>query len=254
MKDLENIRRTIDYCDRKLVELFETRLRAVLEVMDHKREHKLPIFQPQREAEVLDKIDSYVEERKFAGQVKSLYGEIMRISRELQSSLLFPFNIVLIGFMGSGKSSVGERLSSLLEMKVLDTDRLIVERTGMTIDQIFAEMGESEFRRLERETVLEIHGTANSIISCGGGMVLDPQNIELLKNKGKIIWLNTSPQEIYNRLLGDESRPLLSDLSLEAIRTLWEKRLPLYEAASDIEIQTDGKTLDEIAEEILSRC
>lgn len=251
MKDLETIRDEIDHYDRQLVETFERRLNAVLQVMEYKKEHKLPIFQPQREKEVVNKVGSYVKEKKFQGEITSLYEEIMKISRRLQSRNLYPFNIVLVGFMGSGKTSVGKRLSSLLEMDLIDTDLVIEERMGMTISEIFNTMGEMEFRKLEREIVIGLQGTKNSIISCGGGIVLDPENVGTLKEGGRIIWLNASPEEIYNRLLGDKSRPLLSDLSLEDIRILWEKRLPLYEAASHIMVITDGKTVDEIAEEIL---
>lgn len=251
MKDLETIREEIDHCDRQLVEIFERRLNAVLQVMEYKREHKLPIFQPQREKEVIRKITSYVKEKGFQSEVEGLYGEIMKMSRRLQSRYLYPFNIVLIGFMGSGKSSVGKRLSSLLEMDLIDTDFVIEKRMEMTIREIFSTMGEKEFRRLEREIIIGLQDTKNSIISCGGGIVLDPENVESLKKGGRIIWLDASPEEIYNRLLGDKSRPLLSDLSLEDIRALWEKRLPLYEAASHMKIRTDGKTVDEIVEEIL---
>lgn len=254
MENLKDIRNIIDDCDKRLVEVFEQRLKAVLDVLEYKREHKLPIFQPEREQDVLKKINSYLEHDEFSEELELLYNQILKISRKLQSKYLFPFNIVLVGFMGSGKTSVGTELSTLLEMDYIDTDDIIVKDSGISINEIFNAYGEAEFRKLERKTIEGLKDTKNTIISCGGGVVLDSTNIELLRDNGKIVWLKVSPGEILNRLLDDDSRPLLKDsFTLKGLSEILKNRLPLYENAGDIIIDTDKKDVREIAEEIIEK-
>ena len=254
MENLEDIRNIIDDCDKKLVKVFEQRLKAVLDVLEYKREHKLPIFQPEREQDVLKKVNSYLEHDKFSDELELLYNQILKISKKLQSKYLFPFNIVLVGFMGSGKTSVGTELSILLEMDYIDTDDIIVEDSGISINEIFNTYGEAGFRKLERKAIGGLKDTKNTIISCGGGAVLDFTNIELLRDNGKIVWLKVSPGEILNRLSNDNSRPLLKDsFTLKGLSGILKNRLPLYENAGDIIIDTDGKDVREIAEEIIEK-
>ncbi len=252
MTELENIRKIIDDYDRKLVEVFENRLKVILKVLEYKQEKGLPILQPDRELKVFEKVNSYLKHPEFSQELESLYCQILKISRRLQSNKLFPFNIVLIGFMGSGKSSVGKELSSLLEMDYLDTDQLISERTGMTINEIFEVQGEYGFRKLEAEVIKDIHQRKNIIISCGGGVVLNPSNVELLKQNGKVIWLKASCSEVYSRLSGDSSRPLLKDnMTVERISNILTERTPLYEATNDMTVDTEKKTVQEICKEII---
>lgn len=252
LKDLECIRNIIDDCDKKLVEVFERRLKAVLDVSEYKKKHKLPIFQPRREENILKKVNSYLKHNEFSDGLELLYQQILKISKKLQSKYLFPFNIVLIGFMGSGKTSVGTELSALLEMDYIDTDDIIIENSGMSINEIFSAYGETKFRNLETKAMEDLQGLNNTIISCGGGVVLNPKNIDLLKNNGRTVWLKVSPEEVYNRLSGDDNRPLLKDnFTMEKLSQILEDRLPLYENAGDIIINTDGKNVQEIAKEIV---
>ena len=252
MDALEHIRNIIDDCDKKLVEIFEQRLNAVLDVLKYKKEHRLPIFQPEREQAIFKKINSYLENDEFSDELELLYNQILKISRRLQSKYLFPFNIVLIGFMGSGKTSIGTELSTLLEMDYIDTDDIIAKNTGISINEIFNIHGEAEFRRLETEAIEGLQDTRNIIISCGGGIVLNPENIKLLKNNGRIVWLKVSPEEAYSRLSGDNSRPLLkNNFTLGRLSEILNSRLSLYECASDIIIDTDKKDVHEIAKEII---
>ncbi len=254
MKDLEDIRNIIDDCDKKLVEIFEQRLMAVLDVLEYKRKNKLPIFQPEREQEVFKKINYYVKYDEFSNELDSLYSEILKISKRLQSKHLFPFNIVLIGFMGSGKSSVGKHLSTLLEMDYIDTDDLIIEKSGMSINEIFNIHGEIGFRKLEMEVIEDLEKIENTVISCGGGLILNASNIDLLKNNGKLIWLKASPDQIYNRLSDDNTRPLLkNDLTIEKLSQILNSRLSLYKSASHLAIDTDGKNIQEISKEIVEK-
>ena len=254
MENLEDIRNIIDDCDKRLVEVFEQRLKTVLDILEYKREHKLPIFQPEREQDVLKKINSYLEHDEFSEELELLYNQILKISRKLQSKYLFPFNIVLVGFMGSGKTSVGTELSTLLGMDYIDTDDIIVKDSGISINEIFNAYGEAEFRKLERKTIEGLKDTKNTIISCGGGVVLDSTNIELLRDNGKIVWLKVSPGEILNRLSNDDSRPLLKEsFTLKGLSEILKNRLPLYENAGDIIIDTDKKNVREIAKEIIEK-
>lgn len=254
LKNLEDIRNIIDDCDKKLVEIFEQRLKAVLDVLEYKKAKGLPIFQPKRERDVFKKVNSYLKYTEFSNELDYLYTEILKISKKLQSKHLFPFNIVLIGFMGSGKSSIGKELSTLLEMDYIDTDELIIEKAGMSIDEVFNIRGEIDFRKLEKETIEDLQNTRNTVISCGGGVVLNTSNIDLLKNNGKLIWLKASSQEIYSRLSDDSSRPLLkNNLTIEKLSEILNSRLFLYEGASDIAIHTDGKSVQEIATEIVEK-
>ncbi len=254
LKKLEYIRNVIDDCDKKLVEVFERRLQAVLDVLKYKKKHGLPIFHPKREQEILNKVDSHLKNNEFTDEVKLLYRQILKISRKLQSQHLFPTNIVLIGFMGSGKTSVGTTLAALLEMNYIDTDNIIVEDFGTSVNEIFGTYGEARFRKLETEAIRGLKDVKNTVISCGGGVILNPENIELLKNNGTVVWLKVSPEEAYERLLDDSSRPLLENVfTMKKMSEILESRLPLYENSGDIAISTDGREIQEIAEEIIEK-
>ncbi|HZJ76427.1 MAG TPA: chorismate mutase [Oscillospiraceae bacterium] len=254
MKNLEYIRSIIDDCDKKLVSIFEQRLKAVLDILEYKKKNKLPIFQPKREQDVLKKVNSYLKHDEFSDELESLYLKILKISRKFQSKYLFPFNIVLIGFMGSGKTSVGIELSTLLEMDYIDTDEIIIENSGISIDEIFDTYGENEFRKLESKAIGDLQDIKNTVISCGGGVVLNPENIDLLKSNGRIIWLRVSPGTAYERLSDDDSRPLLkNNFTIEKLSEILKDRLSLYKNAGDIIIDTDKKNVQEIAKEIIKR-
>lgn len=254
MEELEKYRKEIDQYDKELVEIFEKRMETVLKIISYKKNHGLPIFNQNREEEVLEKAVGSLHNKNYKEEVEGLYKEMMRSSRKFQSKYLFPYNIVLVGFLGSGKSSVGKALSQLLEMSVLDSDILIENRAGISVRQIFEEYGEKHFRQLEREIITEISHGKNTIISCGGGVVLNDENIENLKKQGRIIFLQAEKETIYDRLLGDESRPLLqNNWGEDTIEKLLMERLPYYEKAAHLIVHTDGKATDEIAKEIVAK-
>lgn len=254
MDNLEKARKIIDDCDQKIVAIFEERLEAVLEVLAYKKEHKLSIFQPEREENILKKINSYLTDEQYSGELESLYKQILKISRKLQSKKMFPFNIVLIGFMGSGKSSVGKELASLLEMDYVDTDELITQNAKISINEIFSTSGEAGFRRLERDAIASLRDVKNTVIACGGGAVLVAENVEILKDNGKLVWLQVSPLEVTNRLKADTQRPLLKDMSnTETLVEMLGRRLPIYNEISQIKIDTDDKETTEIAKEIIEK-
>lgn len=161
-------------------------------------------------------------------------------------------HIFLIGFMGTGKSAVSKELAKLMNLKVLDTDALIVEAGGESITEIFEQKGEVYFRQLETQVLEEISGFEKSIISCGGGLPLKIENQELMKKAGKVILLTASAENIYKRVKEDNQRPLLKDnMNEEYIEGLMGKRQAAYETAADIIVETDNKNIVEICEEIV---
>ena len=166
-------------------------------------------------------------------------------------------NIILIGYMGSGKSSVSRALESLTGLTLLDTDHEIACRAGKTINEIFAEDGEPAFRAMETNLLEElIRDGWKGILSTGGGMPVKEENRDLLRKLGNVVYLQTSAETTCDRLSGDTTRPLLAGLpdreaKLEKIREMLGIREPYYLETAHITVQTDGLTPVEIARKIL---
>lgn len=160
-------------------------------------------------------------------------------------------NIVLTGFMGTGKSSIGRRLARELHLKFIDTDGLIEKEAGKSIAQIFAEHGEGYFRKLESKAIEDVASKANVIIATGGGAIVNPENLEALKKNGIVICLTASIDSILARVGSGDERPLLSEGGKrEAISNLLKQREPFYKKA-DFIIDTTAKSTKEVVEEIL---
>lgn len=161
-------------------------------------------------------------------------------------------NIILIGFMGCGKSTVGIRLSYRLKVSTEDTDKLIERRQGRTINEIFAREGEGYFRSLETETLKELLNRKQAyILSVGGGTPVQPQNRELLKKGGIVIYLRIRPENVWKRLQHDESRPLLQcENPLERIQSLMKEREEAYEECAHIIVDVDELSMDEVLSKV----
>jgi shikimate kinase len=164
-------------------------------------------------------------------------------------------NIILIGFMGCGKTSVGIRLSYKLRRAFLDTDKWIEQKQKKAISDIFASEGEAAFRQMEKDCIRGfIEKENNKIISTGGGLPVQEGNCELLKKLGKVYYLRVTPETVYERLKNDTSRPLLAgENPMVKIESLLAQRTPLYEACADVIIDVDGKSFEEILEEIAEK-
>ncbi len=165
-------------------------------------------------------------------------------------------HLYLIGFMGTGKSTIAKELSKMTKRMVLEMDETIVSVKGQSIPEIFDTVGEDGFRDMESELLSEIADMCEQefIVSCGGGVVLRKGNVEAMKKSGTTILLTASPETIYNRIAGDANRPNIKDRKTpEAIVQLMDARRDAYRSAADIVIETDGKTVEDICKEILEK-
>ncbi|MFQ5963189.1 MAG: shikimate kinase [Candidatus Scalinduaceae bacterium] len=166
-------------------------------------------------------------------------------------------NIVLIGFRGTGKSTVGKLLADRLKRDYVDTDEYIEGVTGKTIKYIFKEEGEEGFRKTEADAVAKLSKMDDKIIAAGGGVVLRNDNVKKLKNNGFLILLEATPEIIHNRIKQDvkttNQRPsLTSKKPFDEIKHLIEQRQQLYENAADYTINTSYISCEDVAEEIVT--
>ncbi|MDD3570082.1 MAG: shikimate kinase [Lachnospiraceae bacterium] len=160
-------------------------------------------------------------------------------------------NIVLIGFMGCGKTTLGKKLSIKLKYSFMDTDRYIERKEGMSISQIFEEKGESYFRDLEKNTVEILSKEVGNIIATGGGIIKNEQNMHMLKETGIIVYLKATPEHIFRNIANDDTRPLLQgEDKLEKIRILMEERRELYEKYADVTVDVFPGDVNQITERI----
>jgi shikimate kinase len=162
-------------------------------------------------------------------------------------------NIALIGFMGSGKTSVGRALAELLGFKFADTDELIEGRARKRITDIFEQDGEPAFRELERTIVTELAGSHNLVISTGGGLPIQQSNLDSLKTHALVVCLWATPDKIFERVRSQSHRPLLNVPDpLGRIRELLEARTPFYKQA-DVLVTTEGRPVREVAQQVANQ-
>lgn len=160
-------------------------------------------------------------------------------------------HIFLIGFMGTGKTTISRSLQNILHVDVIDMDQEIERTEGMSIPDIFAKKGEAYFRRCETGFLMGLKKKEGAVISCGGGAPLRGENVEAMRACGTIVLLKASPGTIYERVKDSHDRPLLEqNKTPEYIQKLLEEREPYYKRAADLEVVTDGKSIIQIAEEI----
>ena len=158
-------------------------------------------------------------------------------------------NVVLFGFMGCGKSTVGALLARKTGRPLLDTDGYLEQKYGRSIPQIFASDGEETFRRMERQVCRELAGREGLILCCGGGTVLDEENADILAQSGVMVFLDAAFPLCYDRIR-ESDRPLVRQNSREQLEALYEARRPHYLAAADLVVDA-GQPADQIARHIL---
>ncbi len=160
--------------------------------------------------------------------------------------------IILIGFMGAGKTSVGKKLAEKLELAYVDMDQLIITQSGRTSDsEIFDQDGEVFFRELETAVAKDLQKIKDAIIATGGGIVLNKLNIDYLKNDGVVVFLKNSFETSQKRINNNHIPPLFRDG--EKAKALYDFRLPLYIHYADVIIETDNKTIEHVTNEIMEK-
>lgn len=165
--------------------------------------------------------------------------------------------MVLVGARGSGKSAVGRQVAAALGWEFVDTDERIEQAAGGTIADIFRAQGEAAFRALEARAVAEVSGRRRQVIAVGGGAVLSDDNRRRLQAAGLCVWLTASAEELHRRLAADprsaaQRPPLTNAGGLEEIRQILARRAPLYQAVAQHVIDTQGRTIEELAREIVA--
>jgi shikimate kinase len=162
--------------------------------------------------------------------------------------MINPHHIVLIGFMGSGKTTVGHLVAEKLGWPFVDTDARVVEEAGLSIPDIFATEGEAGFRERESAVLEHLSGEPPRVIATGGGIVTQPRNAPLLHSLGFVVWLSASEADIFARVSRNRNRPLLQTPDpRKTIHDLLEQRRPLYESFAHLTIETHGLEPEEIA-------
>ena len=226
----------------------------IKDIMAYKEENGLNILDPEQEERQKEWLDGRLEDESNASEVWDIFHAIGKASKQMQARKLFDYNIVLIGFMGAGKTSISEYLKTLFAMDVIEMDQIIAEREGMSIPDIFEVHGEQYFRDLETNLLIEMQSRKNVVISCGGGTPLRECNVVEMKKNGRVVLLTALPETIFDRVKDSHDRPVIeNNKNVPFIADLMEKRRAKYEAAADIIINTDGKSLIEVCEELVQQ-
>lgn len=161
-------------------------------------------------------------------------------------------NIYLIGFMGAGKSATSRELTKLLPFQLVEMDETIEKLCDMSIPEIFEKMGEQSFRDQESLLLKQLGEKGNQIVSCGGGVILREENVEYMKKTGTIVLLTATAQTVWERTKNNNNRPLLKDKKgPEDIQPMIDARLPKYQAAADLTVETDDLTSAQVAARIV---
>lgn len=254
MNQLEVLRESLEQCNEIILDALLMRNRITEDIMAYKEENNLPILQPEQEARQREWLERRMTDRRHKDEVAAVFEEITRNSKKIQARKIFDYNIVLIGFMGAGKSTISQFLNDVFAMDIVEMDQIIARREGMSISDIFETYGEEYFRDLETKLLIEMQARTNTVISCGGGVPMRERNVAEMRKNGKVVLLTARPETILARVKDNHDRPLLEgNKNVNFIADLMEKRRAKYMAASDIIIETDGKPILEICEELVQK-
>ena len=254
MNQLEVLRESLGQCDEIILDALIMRNRIVEDIMAYKEANGLQILPPEQEAKQKDWLEKRMEGRRHKDEVSDVFECIRTNSKRIQARKLFNYNIVLIGFMGAGKSTISDFLKTVFAMDIVEMDQIIAERQGMSISDIFETYGEQYFRDLETNLLIEMQSRSNVVISCGGGTPMRECNVVEMKKNGRVVLLTAHPQTILDRVKDSDDRPLLNGhKNVEYIEQLMEARREKYEAAADIVVDTDNKTVLQICEDLIQK-
>lgn len=252
MNQLEVLRESLGQCDEIILDALLMRNRIVEDIMVYKEANNVPILQPEQEAKQKEWLERRMQEKRHKNEVADVFESITRNSKKIQARKLFNYNIVLIGFMGAGKSTISDYLKTVFAMDIIEMDQIIAERAGMSISDIFETYGEQYFRDCETNLLIEMQSRTNVVISCGGGTPMRECNVVEMKKNGRVVLLTAKPETILDRVKDSHDRPLIeNNKTVSFIADLMSKRREKYEAAADIIIETDGKSELEICEELI---
>lgn len=163
--------------------------------------------------------------------------------------------LILIGMMGSGKSTIGKVLASAIDANFLDMDTMIEKREGVSISEIFQEQGEGYFRALEHLMAKSLEHKDNVVIATGGGVVINESTMEALKHGGKVVYLHIPVLDIVRRLEGDTQRPLLQNTSLkDKLEEVYSERKALYKKYADVILTVADKSVETIVADLIRKC
>lgn len=233
---LSKLREEINRIDRELIALYEERMAVAAKVADAKKGNS-PILNEEREQEVIADRSAACK-APYTGE---LFEKIMELSRRSQLCRNLDKHIILIGMMGSGKTQKGRRIAKKLSLPFYDTDAEIEKKAGMSIPRFFETYDETAFRETEREVFREVLEQPCAVIATGGGIVTQPETMELIGDRGIVVFLNRSVEDILSTL-DYASRPLAQNP--EQFKALYETRLPLYRSRAQIEV--DGAATAEL--------
>lgn len=254
MNDLEFYREQLALCDDKIIDALVERNAIVEKIMVYKERYGMPILQPKQEEKQKRQLKAKLDDNKYKEEIYDVFRRIRRNSKRIQARKLFDYNIVLVGFMGAGKTAVSDYLSTMFAMDIVEMDQVIIEREEMSIPDIFATYGEEYFRNLETQLLIEMQDRKNTIISCGGGVAMRECNVAEMKKNGRVVLLTATPETIYERVKDSNDRPVLNGRkNIEGITELMEQRREKYEAAADIVVNTDGKTILQVCEDLVQQ-
>ena len=238
MNQLEILRESLGQCDEIILDALIMRNRIVEDIMAYKEANGLQILQPEQEAKQKEWLEKRMEGRRHKDEVSDVFECIRTNSKRIQARKLFNYNIVLIGFMGAGKSTISDFLKNVFAMDVVEMDQIIAQRQGMSISDIFETYGEQYFRDLETNLLIEMQSRSNVVISCGGGTPMRECNVVEMKKNGRVVLLTAKPETILDRVKDNHDRPLIeNNKTVPFIADLMEKRRAKYEAAADIIIE-----------------
>lgn len=248
--DIKKLRDKIDDIDREIISLFEERMKISKGISDYKKQNNLPLFDKSREEQVLQSRMSLLKDKSLAPYAKRFVVEMMDLSKAYQYRANTDENIVLIGMMGSGKTEKGKIVAEKLCLDFVDIDEETQKREGMSINDIFAKHGEEYFRSVESAVIEKYAEETGYVISTGGGVVLSQKNMQNLKEKGKVFFLNRNIDDIVSTI-DTKNRPLLAG-GTQKLYEIYKERLPLYLKWCDFEMTTQG-SIEQCAAEIISK-
>lgn len=248
--DINELRKQIDETDAEILRLFERRMSISGEIGAYKKQNGLSLFDASRERELLESRLSDIGDETLKPYAAQLFKTLMELSKGFQLRTVNEKNIVLIGIMGSGKSSKGKLLAERLGMGFIDIDEEIEKEQGMTVPEIFEKHGKFKFRDLENRKTAEISTLKHHVISTGGGVVLSDSNMENLGKNGIIVFLNRDIDETV-RTIDTANRPLLAD-GAHKLYEIYNDRLELYRKWCDFELAGES-TVEAAVDEIIKK-